>query len=38
MDNSSLPSAASKVIQTNNEDHEELVTITEKSKPDKEPI
>jgi hypothetical protein len=30
MDNSSLPSAASKVIQTNNEDHEELVTITEK--------
>ena len=31
MSSSSMPSAASKVIQTNNkEDHEELVSITEK--------
>jgi hypothetical protein len=30
MNNSSLPSAASKVIQTDKEDHEELVTIAEK--------
>jgi hypothetical protein len=31
MDSSSMPHAASKVIQTNsNQDHEELVSITEK--------